>query len=305
LNSQPRWARIEASLAGGECIILDGGVGSEIARAASGASETGEAQPEPWSIYDRTERVLEVHRQYALAGCDVISTNTWGILGSTATVRGRRPGRTGLPAWTVATRDAVSLARRGIAEASRTGQCAVAFSLNDADPLLAGEQLLLGMLWSVDPPDLVLVETLTAPPGPALSRAIGEVAASGMPVWVSFCPSGLRGLPGTAVATPGEPSGWLSRAVAELEQAGVQAVLVNCIPLEHTSTALAELAASTSLPVGCYPRLEGELDPASYGELSVGWRAEGARIVGGCCGVGPAHISAVRDRLAQRAETRS
>ncbi len=296
MNSEPQRARIEGLLAGGRCIVLDGGVGSEIARGVTSTFQGQGPQPEPWSIYDRTDRVLEVHRQYALAGCDVISTNTWGILGSTATVRGRRPGRTGLPAWTVATRDAVTLARRGIAEAGCTGRCAVAFSLNDADPLLAGEQLLLGMLWSVDPPDLVLVETLTTAPSPALARAIGEVAASGMPVWVSFR---------RVCAAPGEPSGLFSRAVAELEQAGVQAVLVNCIPLHHTSRALAELAASTSLPVGCYPRLDEELDPASYGELSLGWRAEGARIIGGCCGVGPAHISAVRDRLAPRARTGS
>src|SRR5207302_1063237 len=153
------------------------------------------------------ERVLEVHRQYASAGCDVISTNTWGILGSIGSDRGRRPGRTGLPAWTVATRDAVALARQGIADAGRTGQCAVAFCLNDADPLLAGEQELLGLLWNIDPPDLVMVETLTGVPSPALASAIAEVAASGLPVWVSF-----------RLESPAESPGSFSRSLAELEQ---------------------------------------------------------------------------------------
>ena len=32
--------------------------------------------------------------------------------------------------------------------------------------------------------------------------------------------------------------------------------------------------------------------------MALRWRAEGAQIVGGCCGVGPEHISAARERLA-------
>lgn len=260
-----------------ECLLLDGGVGSEIVR-------TGD----PWAIYDHTQAVFDVHRRYALAGCDVISTNTWGLLGSTATDRGRRPGRTGLPAWTVATRDAVSLARQAIAEAGRSSECAVAFSLNDADPLLVGERGLLRLLWSVEPPDLVLVETLAAIPSPPLMSAIAEVAASGMPVWVSFRRVG---------AWPGEPPGAFSSAVRDLEDVGVAAVLVNCIPVERATGALAELVALTSLPVGCYPRLDAPLEPAAYGELAREWRRTGARIVGGCCGVGPQHIDALRRRL--------
>jgi S-methylmethionine-dependent homocysteine/selenocysteine methylase len=293
------YGRIEAVLAEGECVVLDGGVGSEIARdETGGASPCSVGQPrDTWAIYDLPGRVLEVHRRYASAGCHVISTHTWGILGSIASGRGRRPGRTGLPAWTVATRDAVTMARRGIADAGRTGQCAVAFCLNDADPLLAGEQVLLGLLWSIDPPDLVLVETLTTIPSPALSSAIAEVAASGLPVWVSFRRPGIE--------SSGETPGSFSRALAELEQAGVQAVLVNCLPVKETSDALAELAGATALPVGCYPRLDEELDSADYAELSMGWRAQGARIIGGCCGVGPAHIHAMRDRLALRAQTRT
>lgn len=298
------YGRLEAVLSGGECVVLDGGVGSEIAR---GETETSRSEklPDTWAIYDLPRRVLEVHRQYASAGCHVISTHTWGILSSTASARGRRPGRTGLPAWTVATRDAVRVVRQAIADSGRAGQCAVAFCLNDADPLLAGEEALLELLWTVDRPDLVLVETLSTVPSPALSRAIAAVAASGMPVWVSFRLAGVRGVPGERAVSPGGAPGSFSSALAELEQAGVLAVLVNCIPLEQTSDALAELARSTALPVGCYPRLDEEIDPAAYAELAMDWRAQGARIIGGCCGVRPAHIRAVRDRLAHGARTSS
>ena len=290
------YGRIETSLAEGTCVVLDGGVGSEVGKATHAPARTLAPSLDTWAIYDQTEMVLDVHRRYALAGCDVISTHTWGILGSIASDRGRRPGRTGLPAWTVATRDAVTITRRAIADVGRTGQCAVAFCLNDADPLLAGTEALLGLLWSVDPPDLVIVETLTSTPAPGLLSAMAEVAASGLPVWVSFRLS--------AGPSGEDPASFLN-SLGELETAGVGAVLTNCIPVNETSDTLAKLSAATALPVGCYPRLDEEIDPADYGELALEWRAAGARIIGGCCGVGPAHIHAVRDRLAPGIPARS
>src|SRR5581483_908920 len=238
------YGRIRSLLAAGECVVLDGGVATEVARTEIGRAPGSEASSDTWAIYDQTNRVLDVHRRYALAGCDVISTNTWGLLHSAVTDRGRRPGRTGLPAWTVATRDAVTLARRGIAEAGRSGHCAVAFSLNDADPLFKGVEELLTLLWSIDPPDLVLVETLRELPNPDLLRAIADVAARGLPVWVSFSCVG---------AEAGTPPGSVSSALAGLERSGVDAVLVNCVPAAQASAALAQLAMATSLPVGCYP----------------------------------------------------
>jgi S-methylmethionine-dependent homocysteine/selenocysteine methylase len=289
----PAYDRIEALLSEDQCVVLDGGVGSEITRRLIGGSGFAQA-PGIWEIYEHTARVLDVHRDYALAGCDVISTNTWGLLGGATTERGRRPGRTGLPAWTAATRDAVRLARQGIAEAGRTGQCAVGFSLNDADPLLMGEQALLALLWSVDRPDLVLVETLAAVPSPELLQAITAVASTGLPVWVSF----------RRVGPPvGEEPGSFSSALIALDRAGVRAFLVNCIPVDRTAEALAELTAATARPVGCYPRLDEALHPAAYGDLSQKWWDQGARIIGGCCGVGPAHVAVVRERFARGAPT--
>ncbi len=41
-----------------------------------------------------------------------------------------------------------------------------------------------------------------------------------------------------------------------------------------------------------------DLDPAAYADFALGWVKAGLDIVGGCCEVGPAHIAALRDRLA-------
>jgi homocysteine S-methyltransferase len=40
-----------------------------------------------------------------------------------------------------------------------------------------------------------------------------------------------------------------------------------------------------------------EFDPEEYAAVAVGWVGQGARIVGGCCGTGPAHVAELRRRL--------
>jgi release factor glutamine methyltransferase len=61
------------------------------------------------------------------------------------------------------------------------------------------------------------------------------------------------------------------------------------------------------LPLGVYPNLgyltdegwrsESGVGGEEYAEMALRWRAEGAQIIGGCCGVGPRHIAAARARL--------
>jgi release factor glutamine methyltransferase len=70
---------------------------------------------------------------------------------------------------------------------------------------------------------------------------------------------------------------------------------------------LAWLRDFTDLPLGVYPNLgylseagwrhEAGVGADEYAELALRWREEGAQIVGGCCGVGPAQISAARAAL--------
>lgn len=38
--------------------------------------------------------------------------------------------------------------------------------------------------------------------------------------------------------------------------------------------------------------------PEVFAERAAGWAAQGVQIIGGCCGIGPAHIAAARERLA-------
>jgi homocysteine S-methyltransferase len=64
----------------------------------------------------------------------------------------------------------------------------------------------------------------------------------------------------------------------------------------------------TDLPLGVYPnlgylankrwRFDERVGPAEYAELALGWREEGAQIIGGCCGTTPEHVRALRAALA-------
>ena len=94
------------------------------------------------------------------------------------------------------------------------------------------------------------------------------------------------------------------------------AVLVNCSVPEAMAAALAEVA-KFGLPYGAYANgfthISGnflkdaatvaelthrhDLTPDKYAEFAMGWVAQGATIVGGCCDVGPAHIRALHNAL--------
>lgn len=296
-------------------MVLDGGMATELERLGPGATSAARLERwASWALYQAPEQVLEVHRRYAQAGCDVLSTNTWSILETADSDAGRGPGRSGLPAWTDAARDGIYLARQAIAETGRQGRCAVGFCLNVAlaHPPLVGEVELLILLWNSVPPDLVIVETLESLPDPALLHAIENVAATGLPVWVSFRRGGAGMCSADGSETADRDPGVLSEAMHALEQAGVAAVLVNCIPVERVDAALEALSRSTSLRIGCYPRLgrpatggwafDVDTGPLQYAELALRWRSSGASIIGGCCGVTPEHILGAKDALRRATE---
>ena len=88
---------------------------------------------------------------------------------------------------------------------------------------------------------------------------------------------------------------------------GIGALMINCIPPDHVDGMVSYLRDFTDLPLGVYPNLGyytnagWRFDPgvgsAEYAAMALRWRAEGAQIIGGCCGVGPAHVAAARELL--------
>jgi S-methylmethionine-dependent homocysteine/selenocysteine methylase/SAM-dependent methyltransferase len=302
------YRRIQRLISAEQPVILDGGVATELERVGvQGHRISDRSLWGTWALYHAPGAALEVHRRFVAAGCDLISTNTWAIVGAPE-VEGRGSGAR--PShWMDAARLGVRLARQAVEEAGKAGQCAVAFSLNGDvfNRQQLGTLQLLSRVFEEDAPDLILMETMSLVREDLTLPAVETMLQTGLPVWLSFrrCRHGVCGVFGQHW---GGPEGDLfGRAAREFEQMGVGALLVNCLPVDHVPDMLPWLRDFTDLPLGVYPNLGRYLDPGwkfdervsaeDYALLARHWREEGAQIVGGCCGVTPEHIAAVRETL--------
>jgi S-methylmethionine-dependent homocysteine/selenocysteine methylase/SAM-dependent methyltransferase len=298
------YVRLEELIAADRCVVLDGGLATELQRTGSGvAPESGLWGT--WALYRAPQAVLDVHRRYVATGCDVISTDTWSILAAPELGSRAQPGAADLAHWMDVARLGIRLARRAVEEAGRESECAVAFALSEEIGAheRRGTVELLGRVFADDPPDLVLLETLTLIRDPQSYELVELLLETGLPVWLSYrrCRHGVCGVFGQHW---GPPEGDLfGRAARRFEQLGVGALLINCLPVDHVPGMLSWLRDFTALPLGVYPnlghltgdrwRFDDEIGPDEYAELALGWRDEGAQIVGGCCGVTPEHIEAL------------
>lgn len=305
------YQRIEQRIAGEKCVILDGGTSTELERLGIKEFRVSDTSLwGTWGLYQAPYAVLEIHRRYIAAGADIITTNTWGIMNAPKMeARAAVTGSTRPSHWMDIARLGIRLARQAIAEAGKTGKCAVAFSLNgDVEDVERHDTLeLLARLFENERPDLILMETLSLIRENLTFPAVEIMLATGIPVWLSFrrCRHGVCGVFGQHW---GGPEGDLfGRAARQFEKMGVGALMINCLPIDHVPGMLPWLRDFTDLPLGVYPNLGHYLDPGwkfdeevgpnEYAALALQWRAEGAQIIGGCCGVSPDHIAAARQKL--------
>ncbi len=287
-------------------VLLDGGMGRELRRRGVTILDT------IWSanaLVVAPEAVRQVHEDYIAAGADIITTNSYGV------IRGDL-AKEGIEHRFAELND---LAGRLAVEArDRSGRpAAIAGSL----PPLRGSYRpdLVGPFEEIEPQyreqaecllphvDLFLCETMSS--AAEAFAAATAAARTGKPVWVSWTLDEDR----SGRLRSGET---VAQAAAALGYLPVSAFLVNCCPPESITAAMPALAAVGRGPVGGYantfravPRdwtLDGDkpgdgllpmredLDPDAYARHAKGWHEAGARILGGCCGTGPAHIERLR-----------
>jgi homocysteine S-methyltransferase len=133
--------------------------------------------------------------------------------------------------------------------------------------------------------DLILCETF-----PSAREAVIATEAckrSGATTWTS-----LTAGPSGDVMTPEA----MRAAARDVVAAGADAVLVNCVAAELVAPYLDAVAAAGA-PFGVYANAsrwnEPPISSDSYVELARRWRANGARILGSCCGTGPSYTRAL------------
>lgn len=289
--------------------ILDGGMGRELARMGAPFR-----QPE-WSalaLMEAPQFVRAAHDAFIAAGSQVITTNSYAVV----------PFHVGEDVF----------AEQGAALIALSGK--LAREAADAAPakvLVAGS--LPPVLGSYRP-DLfepvaakkllqVLVDNLTGNVDVWLAEtqsSVAEVEAvrdvlgdDPRPLWLSFTLQDNLDPQGNALLRSGES---VADAVNAALRISAGAVLFNCSRPEVMATAVktaraALTAQGSALDIGVYAnafepsdntrganeglsKMRQDTDPAGYLDFAKDWVAQGATMVGGCCGIGPEHIAALK-----------
>ena len=306
---------LEGRIHRGEVVVLDGAIGTELERLGAPMHDA------VWcakALEDHPDLVREVHRSYIEAGADVLTTNTYA-----SARHSLEPGGLGdrVEEWNAL---AVALARevRDATESPRPVYMAGSVSTFGSFNHLSPEELARGLheqarILVEQGVDLLLLETLgTKRDG--IEAGVEAIADLGLPVWVAMsCMQGrdsgevMHGIEESQAHSDAgdrqefEPFG---PAMAAVVARGASAALMMHSDLNVTRAALESIAAYYEGPRGAYPNaghwlrpewaFVDQVTPEAYAEEAGAWVASGARIVGGCCGIGPAHIKAVRERVA-------
>ncbi len=301
------YSPIARKLAEQEIVILDGGTGTEIQR--RGVAMDGEV----WCAMANLthgETVRSVHADYIRAGADVITANTYASSPLSFSCLGRDDEIENID------RAAVRLAHEAVSEAA-TSPVAVAGSCSVMPAVARGADRVADQRWSPDRVkplyqrkvdvlveagcDLIIMEMMR---DLEVSLWATEAAvATGLPVWVGM--SVERNDSGELVSFANHE--WsLSELVRGLMDTGAHAALVMHNEISTTGESLEIIRSVWSGPVGAYPeagRFEmpiwvfRDIAPRDFADQALRWRAAGATIAGGCCGITPAHIEALARAL--------
>ena len=98
------------------CVVLDGATGTELIEVAGDRPEREEHLWGLSAILDTPDDVRAVHRRYAEAGCDIVSTDTWGLPTALRDGGPRIWGSARPVHWMDVARQGVRLAREAISE---------------------------------------------------------------------------------------------------------------------------------------------------------------------------------------------
>lgn len=306
---------LEARLREVPPMLLDGGTGTEIER--RGAAMHEQAWSAMASLTD-PDIVRGVHRSYLEAGAELIIANTYP---SNRHVM----SRAGLAAeFEPANRRAVELALEARAEVETRGRAApgrrlwVAGSMStttftgglDRDVLTTGGAFGHGyraqaQILADAGADLLILEMMRDVDETLLCLSAAQ--DTGLPVWLGFSAErDTRG--GLRFFGSQDP---FAEGVADVLSKGQppQAVGVMHSQMELTGDAVAAIRRVWDGPIYAYPhhgifempnwRFDDTLEPEAFAARAMDWVRLGVRAVGGCCGIRPPHIAALRDALAK------
>ncbi|MGV9353536.1 homocysteine S-methyltransferase [Streptomyces misionensis] len=297
---------LAAALAAGT-VVLDGGLSNQLESAGHDLSDA------LWSarlLAERPDAITEAHLAYFLAGASVAITASYQATFEGFARRGTGPAEA---ARLLAL--SVRLAREAAGRAREAGvrrPLWVAASAGPYGAMLADGSEYRGRyglgvaelerfhrprleVLAAAGPDVLALETVPdTDEAVALLRAVRGL---GVPAWLSYTVDGPR-------TRAGQPLEEAFALAAEADE--VIAVGVNCCAPRDVESAVEIAARVTGKPVVAYPNSGESWDAGArawdgrttFGaEQVTAWRAEGARLIGGCCRVGPESIASIARAL--------
>ncbi len=286
----------------GEVIIMDGGMGTELERHGvpmSGVAWCGEA------VNTHPSAIRQIHEEFIEAGADIIITNTFATAKHVL-----EPAGLGKQFRELNTR-CVTLARDA-RDAASSGPVYIAGSIstfnpgNNPDYRPTAEQAKANYREQAEVlaeagVDLIIMEmVLDIEHAGYAAKAIID---TGLPLWLGF-----------SCKTAEDGTSLLFRETHTLAE-GLDALLplkpelaaIMHSDIEDAEPAMKILAERWSGPKGAYPhsghfemphwQFDSVISPAAYAELAQQWVKDGYQVVGGCCGLGPEHIRALKENL--------
>ncbi|MBQ1099515.1 homocysteine S-methyltransferase [Streptomyces sp. b94] len=292
------------ALASGRPLVLDGGLSNQLESAGHDLSDG------LWSarlLAEAPGAIAEAHLAYFEAGADVAITSSYQ-----ATFEGLARRGIGRERAAELLALSVELARDAARRAGAARPLWVAASAGPYGAMLADGSEYRGRyglgagelerfhrprleVLAAARPDVLALETV--PDTDEAAALLRAARGLGVPAWLSYTVAGDR-------TRAGQPLEDAFALAADAEE--VIAVGVNCCAPEDVAGAVETAARVTGKPVVVYPNSGEAWDAqarAWRGSSSFApervrdWRAAGARLVGGCCQVGPDTITSIASAL--------
>lgn len=282
--------------------LLDGGMGQElIHRSKFPASPLWSTQV----MMKEPEIVEAVHREYINAGANVLTINTY----SATPERLKRDASEEMFEPLQAKALEIAKKAKGDSDVKIAGCLPPLFGSYHPEFAPEYEICLATYRRVVDcqkaDVDVFICETMSSIKEATSSTVAGK--ETDKPVWCALSVDDDNGM----VLRSGEP---IEEAIDAVKHAGADGILFNCSLPEAISLAMPTLA-KCGLPFGAYAngftkakdlqvggtvdvlKARTDLDPVAYANFCNEWALLGATLIGGCCEVGPAHISELKRRF--------
>lgn len=293
---------LQTRLAEGQCIIMDGGTGTEMEKRGVPMEEKGWSAS---STITQPATLRQIHEEYIQAGADIITTNTYSSsrhvleacdlaekfveINSTA-VRIAREARENVadrPVWI-----AGSISTTTFGQPQPPPPVAQA-NLNDQAEILAEQGVDFFVLEMMRDIEYTMI-------------ALNAAKRTGLPVWVGFSTT-INREHQVQIDYVQEQPVLLEEAVKRLSVEDTPLISIMHTLVEDTAPSLAILKEHWSGYMGAYAH-SGKfvmphwhfidmISPAAYAAEATKWVAAGVQVIGGCCGIGPEHIRVLKETL--------